>query len=81
MDVANLAADTYSFNTRLLTKVGYGEKSWSNGSKDLGSTSGVRGSVEWTGGMNLNSGISFSTNLGLDTLRGSSAGLKVSLER
>jgi hypothetical protein len=31
--------------------------------------------------MNLNSGISFSTNLGLDTLRGSSAGLKVSLER
>jgi hypothetical protein len=81
MEVANLAADTYSFNTRLLTKVGYGEKSWSNGSKDLGSTSGVRGSVEWTGGMNLNSGISFSTNLGLDTLSGSSAGLKVSLER
>ena len=81
MEVANLTADTYSVNTRLLTKVGYGEHAWSNGSKDLGSTAGVRGSVEWTGGMNLNSGISFSTNLGLDTLSGSSAGLKVSLDR
>jgi hypothetical protein len=81
MEVAKLAADTYSIDTRLLAKAGYGSKDWSKESKDLGSTAGFTGSVEWSASLNLNSGIAFSSNLALDTVAGSSAGLTVSLDR
>jgi hypothetical protein len=81
MEIANLATDTYSIDTRLLTKVGYGSKNWSKESRDLGSTSGLTGSVEWSASLNLNSGVAFSSNLALDTVSGSSAGLTVSLDR
>ncbi|MBH1989957.1 MAG: hypothetical protein I8H80_02145 [Alphaproteobacteria bacterium] len=80
-EVAKLAADTYSIDTRLLAKAGYGSKDWSAGSKDLGSTTGFSGSVEWSSSLNLNSGVSFSSNLSLDTVAGSSAALNVSLDR
>ena len=80
-EVAKLAADTYSIDTRLLTKVGYGSKNWSANSKDLGSTTGFSGSVEWSSSLNLNSGVTFSSNLALDTLAGSSAAVNVSLDR
>jgi hypothetical protein len=80
-EVAKLAADTYSIDTRLLAKAGYGSKNWSANSKDLGSTTGFSGSVEWSTSLNLNSGVSFGTNLSLDTLAGSSAALNVSLDR
>jgi hypothetical protein len=81
MDIAKLAADTYSVDTRLLAKAGYGSKAWSSGSKDLGSTTGFSGSVEWSASLNLNSGVTFSSNLSLDTLAGSSAAVNVSLDR
>lgn len=80
-EVAKLAADTYSIDTRLLAKAGYGSKDWSANSKDLGSTTGFSGSVEWSASLNLNSGVSFSSNLALDTVAGSSAALNVSLDR
>ena len=80
-EVAKLAADTYSVDTRLLAKAGYGSKAWSAGSSDLGSTTGFSGSVEWSASLNLNSGVAFSSNLALDTTAGSSAGLTVSLDR
>ncbi|QOL20322.1 hypothetical protein [Candidatus Bodocaedibacter vickermanii] len=80
-EVAKLAADTYSIDTRLLAKAGYGSKNWSANSKDLGSTTGFSGSVEWSSSLNLNSGVSFSSNLALDTVAGSSAALNVSLDR
>lgn len=80
-EVAKLAADTYSIDTRLLAKAGYGSKNWSANSKDLGSTTGFSGSVEWSTSLNLNSGVSFGSNLSLDTLAGSSAALNVSLDR
>jgi hypothetical protein len=81
IDIAKLAADTYSVDTRLLAKAGYGSKAWSAGSKDLGSTTGFSGSVEWSASLNLNSGVTFSSNLALDTLAGSSAAVNVSLDR
>jgi hypothetical protein len=81
MEVAKLAADTYSVDTRLLAKAGYGSKDWSAGSKTLGSTAGFSGVVEWSASLNLNSGVAFSSNLALDTTAGSSAGLTVSLDR
>ena len=81
VDVAKLAVDAYSIDTRLLAKVGYGSKDWSAGSKDVGSTTGFSGSVEWSTSLNLNSGVAFSSNLALDTTAGSSAGLTVSLDR
>lgn len=81
MDIAKLAADTYSVDTRLLAKAGCGSKAWSVESKDLGSTTGFSGSVEWSASLNLNSGVSFSSNLALDTLAGSSAAVNVSLDR
>ncbi|MDP3640957.1 MAG: hypothetical protein Q8R43_00775 [Alphaproteobacteria bacterium] len=80
-EVAKLAADTYSVDTRLLAKAGYGSKNWSATSKELGLTAGFSGSVEWSSSLNLNSGVSFSSNLALDTLAGSSAALNVSLDR
>jgi hypothetical protein len=80
MDIAKLAADTYSIDTRLLAKAGYGSKHWVGGSKDFGSTTGFTGSVEWSASLNLNSGVAFSSNLALDTTTGSSAGLTVSLD-
>jgi hypothetical protein len=80
-EVAKLAADTYSIDTRLLAKAGYGSKAWSLGSNDLGSTTGFSGSVEWSSSLNLNSGVTFSSNLALDTLAGSSAAVNVSLDR
>ena len=81
MDIAKLAADTYSIDTRLLAKAGYGSKHWFGGSKDFGSTTGFTGSVEWSASLNLNSGVAFSSNLALDSATGSSAGLTVSLDR
>ncbi|MCP5322434.1 MAG: hypothetical protein H6492_00260 [Candidatus Paracaedibacteraceae bacterium] len=81
-DIAGLSADTYSLNTRLLAKVGYGtHDDWNAGSRYLGNAGSVRGSVEWSASLNLNSGVTFSTNLGLDTLAGSSAAFNVSLDR
>ncbi len=80
-EVAKLAADTYSIDTRLLAKAGYGSKAWSLGSNDLGSTTGFSGSVEWSSSLNLNSGVTFSSNLALDTVSGSSAAVNVSLDR
>jgi hypothetical protein len=80
-EVAKLAADTYSIDTRLLAKAGYGSKNLSSNSKDLGSTTGFSGSVEWSSSLNLNSGVTFSSNLALDTLAGSSAAVNVSLDR
>jgi hypothetical protein len=65
----------------LLAKAGYGSKAWSLGSNDLGSTTGFSGSVEWSSSLNLNSGVTFSSNLALDTLAGSSAAVNVSLDR
>jgi hypothetical protein len=81
MDIASLSGDTYHIDSRLLTKVGYGEKAWSQGSKDLGRVTGLQGSVEWSASLNLNSGITFSTSLGLDTVLGSNAGITVRLEQ
>ncbi len=81
MDVAKLKADSYSVDARLTAKVGYGEKAWSVKATDLGSTTDVSGSVEWAGSLNLNSGVKFTTNLGLDTVAGSSAAVNVSLDR
>lgn len=80
-DIAGLAADTYSLNTRLLAKVGYGTYDWNADSRHLSNTGSVRGSVEWSASLNLNSGVTFSTKLGLDTLAGSSAAFNVSLDR
>lgn len=81
MDVAKLKADSYSVDARLTAKVGYGEKAWSVKAIDLGTTTGFSGSVEWAGSLNLNSGVKFTTNLGLDTVAGSSAAVNVSLDR
>lgn len=81
MDVAKLKADSYSVDARLTAKVGYGEKAWSVKATDLGSTTGVNASVEWAGSLNLNSGVKFTTNLGLDTVAGSSAAVNVNLDR
>ncbi|MCP5322393.1 MAG: hypothetical protein H6492_00035 [Candidatus Paracaedibacteraceae bacterium] len=81
MDIASLTADTYVLTTRLTTKVGYGEKHWKDTEKDLGATRGVTGSVAWSASLNLNSGVSFTTNLNLDTASGSNAGLNITLNR
>ncbi|MCP5322573.1 MAG: hypothetical protein H6492_00995 [Candidatus Paracaedibacteraceae bacterium] len=81
MDIASLTADTYALTTRLTTKVGYGEKHWKDTDTDLGATRGVTGSVAWSASLNLNSGISFTTNLNLDTASGSNAGLNITLNR
>lgn len=81
MDIASLTADTYALTTRLTTKVGYGEKHWKDTEKALGSTRGIAGSVTWSAALNLNSGVSFTTNLNLDTASGSNAGLNISLNR
>jgi hypothetical protein len=81
MDISSLSGDTYHIDSRLLTKVGYGEKAWSQGSRDLGHVTGLQGSVEWSASLNLNSGITFSTSLGLDTVLGSNAGITVRLEQ
>ena len=81
MDVAKLKADSYSVDARLTAKVGYGEKAWSVNATDLGTTTGVSSSVEWASSLNLNSGVKFTTNLGLDTVAGSSAAVNVSLDR
>jgi len=81
MDIAGLKADTYSIDTRLLTKVGYGTKHWNLGSNDLGSVSGLQAAVEWSASLNLNSGVAFSTNLTLDASTGSAAGFTLSLDR
>lgn len=81
MDVAKLHADSYSVDARLTAKVGYGAKAWSIKATDIGTTTGFNGSVEWSGTLNLNSGVKFTTNLGLDTVAGSSAAVNVSLDR
>ncbi|MCP5322395.1 MAG: hypothetical protein H6492_00045 [Candidatus Paracaedibacteraceae bacterium] len=81
MDIASLTADTYALTTRLTTKVGYGEKHWNDTDTDLGATRGVTGSVAWSASLNLNSGVSFTTNLNLDTASGSNAGLNITLNR
>lgn len=81
MDISKLAMDTYSIDTRLLAKAGYGSKGWTSGVKDFGSTTGFSGSVEWSASLNLNSGVAFSSSLTLDTETGSAAGLTVSLDR
>jgi hypothetical protein len=81
MDVAKLKADSYTVDTRLLAKVGYGDKAWSVKAHHIGTTSEFSGSVEWSGTLSLNSGVTFTTNLGLDTVAGSSAAVNVSLDR
>ncbi|MCP5322574.1 MAG: hypothetical protein H6492_01000 [Candidatus Paracaedibacteraceae bacterium] len=81
MDIASLTADTYVLTTRLTTKVGYGEKHWKDTDTDLGATRGVTGSVAWSASLNLNSGVSFTTHLNLDTASGSNAGLNITLNR
>ncbi|MBN8568532.1 MAG: hypothetical protein J0M18_02780 [Ignavibacteria bacterium] len=81
MDVAKLKADSYTVDTRLLAKVGYGDKAWSKGTNDLGTTSEFSGSVEWSGTLSLNSGISFNASLNLDTTSKASASLQFSVEQ
>ena len=81
VEVAGLTMDAYRMDTRLLTKVGVGSKDWTHGSKAVGSITGFEGSVEWSGSLTLNSGVSFSTNLGLDTVAGSAAKFNISVER
>ncbi len=81
LDIAKIKSDTHTFSTRLLTKVGYGAKNWTQGSKSLKSEYAATGSVEWSASLNLNSGIAFSTNLGLDSATGASTGLNFSLSR
>jgi hypothetical protein len=81
VEIAGLTTDAYRIDTRLLTKVGVGSKDWTHGSKAVGSTTGFEGSVEWSGSLTLNSGVSFSTNLGLDTVAGSAAKFNISVER
>jgi hypothetical protein len=81
MDIAAFKTEAYTLNSRLLSKVGCCALNWSEGSKFLGATTGFSGSVEWSGTLSLNSGISFSTHLNLDTTSKVSTGLQVSVER
>ena len=69
MDLSEFKIPEATFNTHLLTKVGHH------------SMNGFSGSVEWSGSLTLNSGVSFSTNLGLDTVAGSAAKFNISVER
>lgn len=62
-------ADTYAFSTSLLTKVGHH------------SVHGATGSIDWTAGLNLNSGVAFTTNLTLGSAAESKATLNLSLDR
>lgn len=62
-------ADTYSFSTSLLTKVGHH------------SVHGATGSVDWTAALNLNSGVAFTTNLTLGSALESKAAFNLSLDR
>lgn len=80
MDIGAFKTEAYTLNSRLLSKVGYGALNWNEGSKFLGATTGFSGSVEWSGALCLNSGISFSTHLNLDTTSKVSIGLQVSVE-
>jgi hypothetical protein len=69
MDISELNADTYAFSTHLFTKIG------------PHSVHGITGIVEWSGSLNLNSGVSFTTNLSLGTAVEPSAGLNFTLDR
>jgi hypothetical protein len=69
VDLSELKADTYSFSTHLLTKVGHH------------SVYGMTGTVEWSGSLTLTSGLSFTTNLTLGTTAEPSAGLTFTLDR
>ncbi|QOL20240.1 hypothetical protein [Candidatus Bodocaedibacter vickermanii] len=71
LEIANteFKADTYSFSTSLLTKVGHH------------SVHGATGSVDWTAALNLNSGVAFTTNLTLGSALESKAAFNLSLDR
>ena len=62
-------ADTYSFSTSLLTKVGHH------------SIHRTTGSIDWTAALNLNSGVAFNTNLTLGSALESKAAFNLSLDR
>ncbi len=81
LDIAKLTIDSYSIDTRLVAKAGYGTHHWSNDTKDIGSTRGFDGSVEWSGSLNLHSGVSFTSNLSLGSNLGASTALNFSLNR
>lgn len=74
-DIVKLTADTYSIDTRLWTKAGLIK------SQNIESTGELCGSIEWSSSLKLNNGIMFSTNLDLNTISGSTTGLKISLDR
>lgn len=69
VDLSEVKADSYSFSTYLLAKVGHH------------SVHGMTGAVEWSGSFNLNNGLSFTTNLALRTVADSSVGLNFTLDR
>lgn len=69
MDLSELKAESYTFSTHLLTKVGHH------------SVYGITGAVEWSGSLNLSSGLSFTSHLTLGTAAEPSAGLNFILER
>lgn len=69
VDLSELKAESYSFSTHVLTKIGHH------------SVHGLTGAVEGSGALTLNSGLSFSTNLTLATAAEPSARLNFTLER
>ena len=74
MDILKLTADTYSIDTRLWTKAGLIK------SQNVESTAELCGSIEWSSSLKLNNGVMFSTNLDLNTISGSTTGLKISVD-
>lgn len=79
MDVANLKADTYSISTHLLTKIGCSSNEWLSQSKEDGSTSGFKSSLEWSGLLNINNGARFKADLCFGIVRGVVVGFHASL--
>lgn len=69
IDLSETKADTYSFSTRLLTKIGHH------------TVHGATAMLEWSGSLILNSGVSFTSNLAVGTAAEPSAGLTFALNR
>ena len=69
MAIDSLKADTYSLDTHLTAKAGVDSKTE------------FTGSLEWSASLNLNSGISFKTDLTLGTVEGSTFGMTANISR
>ncbi|QOL19535.1 hypothetical protein [Candidatus Bodocaedibacter vickermanii] len=69
LNIDRLKADTYSLDTHLTAKTGVNSKAE------------FTGSLEWSASLNLNSGVSFKTDLTLGTVEGSTVGLNANVSR